>query len=286
MNSPDIIFPNLGITVENVSRTVISPFGFNIYFYGFLIALGVGLATIYTLREARRTGQDPDIYISILCWGLAGAFIGGRLSFVAFQWENYRHDLLQILMFRGGGIMLYGAVLGAVLVVCVYLRVRRLSIRLHADTAMPSILIGQAVGRWGNFFNREAYGVYTDSLFAMAIRAEDARGPITAEMLENMLIIDGASYIQVHPTFLYESVWCIAAFGVLMLYKRQKKFAGEMGALYFTAYGLGRFFIEGLRADSLMLWGTEMPVSQLLSALLVLSSVAVIAFERKRLARK
>ena len=282
MNSPDIVFPNLGITLENVSRVAVSPFEFNIYFYGFLIAAGVSLAAAYALREAKRTGQDPDIYISLLCWGLVGAFVGGRLYFVAFQWEAYRQNLAQIFMFRGGGLAIYGSVLGAVLVCCVYLRLRKLSIRQHADTAIPTILIGQAVGRWGNFFNREAYGGYTDGLFAMAMPAEDARGPITAEMIENMLIIDGVPYIQVHPTFLYESLWCIAAFGALMLYKRRKKFPGELAVLYFAVYGFGRFFIEGLRADSLMLWGTSIPASQLLSALLVLGSAAVIAFERKR----
>ncbi|MCL2616290.1 MAG: prolipoprotein diacylglyceryl transferase [Defluviitaleaceae bacterium] len=283
MNSPDIFFPNLGISFENVSRVVFSPFGFDIYYYGFLIMLGVGLATLCAVHEAKRTGQDPDLYITLLMWGLAGAFVGGRIWFVAFSWEQYRHDLVQIFMLRAGGLGIYGSVLGAVLVCCVYLRVRGLGIRQHADTAIPTILIGQAVGRWGNFFNREAYGVYTDSLFAMAIRVEDARGPITQTMIDNVVVINSAQYIQVHPTFLYESVWCIAAFGVLMVYKRHKKFAGEMALLYFTVYGAGRFFIEGIRADQLMFWGTNIPASQMLSAVLVVGTLAAIAFERRRL---
>ena len=181
--------------------------------------------------------------------------------------------------------MFYGAVIGAVLAVCVYLRFRKLSIPVYADIAMPAILIGQAVGRWGNFFNREAYGVYTDSLFAMATRLEDVRGPITQQMLDNLLIIDGAAYIQVHPTFLYESVWCIVAFGLLMLYKRHSKFPGEMALLYFTAYGFGRFFIEGLRADQLLLWGTNIAASQALSAILVIGTLAIIAFKRRQLSK-
>jgi len=283
MNSPDILFPHLGIVFQNVSRVVISPFGVDIFFYGFLITVGAALATWYATREAKRLGQDPDIYISMLMWGLLGALIGGRLSFVAFSWENYRHDLMQIFMTRAGGIMFYGAVIGAVLTVCIYLRFRKLSIPTYADVAMPAILIGQAVGRWGNFFNREAYGVYTDSLFAMAIRIEDARGPITQEMLDRLLIVDGAAYIQVHPTFLYESVWCIVAFGLLMLYKKHSKFPGEMALLYFTSYGFGRFFIEGFRADQLLLWGTNIPASQALSAVLVLGTLAIIVYKRRRL---
>ena len=283
--TPDILFPNLGIVFENVPRTVVTLFGFGIYFYGFLIAVGVALAAAYGINEAKRTGQDPDVYVSILTWGLVGAFVGGRLYYVAFQWENYRHNLLQILSLRDGGIAFYGSVLGAILAGIIYVRMRKLSVRLHADTAMPAILIGQALGRWGNFFNREAYGNYTDSLFAMAIRADDARGPISAEMAENMFVINGAAYIQVHPTFLYESLWCIVAFGLLMLYKRYKKFPGEMGLLYFVAYGTGRFFIEGIRADQLMLWGTNIPASQFLSALLVAGSLAAIAFERRRYAQ-
>jgi len=285
MNSPDIMFPNLGIAFQNVPRVVVSPFGLDIFFYGFLITVGAALATVYATREAKRLGHDPDTYISMLLWGLIGALVGGRLYFVMFSWEHYRHNLMQIFMTRAGGIGFYGAVLGAVLTVCIYLRVRGLSIPKYADVAMPAILIGQAIGRWGNFFNREAYGIYTDSLLAMAIPIEDARGPVTQQMLDHLLFVDGTAYILVHPTFLYESVWCIVAFGLLMLYKKHSKFSGEMGLLYFTAYGFGRFFIEGIRADQLMLWGTNIPASQALSAVLVLGTLAIIAFKRRQIAK-
>jgi len=277
MNSPDILFPNLGITLDNVSRVVFSVGGFHIYFYGFLIALGVLAATGLAVREAKLTGQNPDVYMNLLTWGLVGAFVGGRLFYVAFQWESYRHDLLQIFNLRGGGLAIYGSVIFAILFACAYLRFNKMPIRQYADTAIPTILVGQAIGRWGNFFNREAYGGYTDSLFAMAIRLDDTRGPVSEEMFANMLTAHGAQYIQVHPTFLYESLWCFAAFGLLMLYKRRKKFVGEMALLYFVAYGTGRFFIEGLRADSLIFWGTGLPASQVVSAVLVLCALAAMA---------
>ena len=283
MQAPDIIFPNLGIHIQDLPRALVTVGGFSIYFYGFLIAIGIMLCVMISSRQARLTGQNPSDYVDFLLWALIGGVIGGRLHFVAFSWEYYSQNLGQILNLRGGGLGFYGAILVPIGIFIIYSRKKKLDTLLFLDTALPTVLIGQALGRWGNFFDREAYGQFTDNPFAMAILLDDVRGPITTEMTENIISYAGAQYIQVHPTFLYESIYNVIAFGLItFLYRRYQKFKGEIALSYFVLYGLGRFFIEGLRADQLLIWGTSLAASQVLSAVLFLVSATLIIIGRHR----
>ncbi len=280
-----IDFPNLGIHLKNVGQSV-SIFGLDIAYYGIVIAAGIILGFIVMLREAKRTGQNPETYYDITIFGVLAALIGARLYYVIFSWDDYKDDPLSIFNIREGGLAIYGAVIAVVLTVFIYSKVKKIPFTLIMDTGIPSLILGQAVGRWGNFFNREAFGEYTNSLFAMrlpvdAVRASD----ITEKMLRHIEVIDGIRYIRVHPTFLYESVWNLAVFFFLMWWRKHKKFNGELLFMYFLGYGLGRFWIEGLRTDQLLIFHA-VPVSQLLSAVLAVGSAAAIIVLRRRAGKK
>ncbi|MCL2421376.1 MAG: prolipoprotein diacylglyceryl transferase [Defluviitaleaceae bacterium] len=280
-HAPDIWFPNLGIELANISRTAISIFGFHIYWYAILIILGILAGYYAAVVEAKRTGQKKEIYMDLLIVGVISAFIGLRLFFVAFNWEFYRDDpLLIITGIRGGGLAIFGGIIGAVTAAFVFCKVRKLNMGVVFDTAGPSLALGQAIGRWGNFFNREAFGGFTDNLLAMRIQLGQVGGPVTPELLAQSVLERGAEYIQVHPTFLYESIWNLGLFILLVLYRPRKKFGGEVFWLYLLGYGFGRFFIEALRTDQLM-WG-NMPVSQAMAALICVGAALVISLVRLR----
>ena len=182
----------------------------------------------------------------------------------------YKDNLLDILNLREGGLGIYGGVIAAVITVIICARVKHLNAPQIFDTVALAILNGQMLGRWGNFFNREAFGEYTDSLFAMQLPLDAVRNSdVTEKMRANMQVVDGVSYIQVHPTFLYESVWCLILFILLFLYRKHKKYEGELFLLYLFGYGMGRVWIEGLRTDQLLIPGIGFPVSQLLAGLIV-----------------
>ena len=203
-----ISFPNLGIYLENVGQSV-TVFGFEIAFYGMIIGLGVMAGIFVAGLEAKRTNQDPDIYYDLAIYAVIFSVIGARIYYVIFSWEHYKKDLLSIFNIRQGGIAIYGAVIAAVITVFVYARRKKLSFVRLADTAVLGLVLGQIIGRWGNFFNREAFGEYTDSLLAMRLPIDAVRSSdVTEKMLEHVEVIDNISYIQVHPTFLYESLEC------------------------------------------------------------------------------
>ena len=194
----------------------------------------------------------------------------------------YKDNLLEIFNTRHGGLAIYGGVIGAVAAVFVMARVKRLSPFQILDTVALAILNGQMLGRWGNFFNREAFGGYTDSLFAMRLPLDAVRsGDVTEQMREHLEVIGGVSYIQVHPTFLYESVWCAVLLILLVLYRKHKKYEGELFLLYIFGYALGRVWIEGLRTDQLLLPGIGLPVSQLLAGAIVVFAGAALLYLRK-----
>jgi len=281
--APDIWFPHLGIEIQALNRVAISVFGFNIYWYSLLIILGALAGFFMALREAKRTGQNPEHYYELFSLGIVAAIIGLRLFFVAFNWEMYRHNPLQIITgIRTGGLAIYGGIIAATIAVFIISRVRKLNIWLMLDTAAPSFVLGQAIGRWGNFFNREAFGGFTDNIFAMRILPEQIRVSISPELLAQTVNARGAEYIQVHPAFLYESLWNFALFAALTLYRPRKKFNGEVFWLYLMGYGFARFFIEGIRTDQLLIWGTEIPISQVMSALaFVAALIAIILIRRK-----
>ena len=271
-----IDFPNMGIHLEHVGKTI-SVFGLDIAYYGIIIGVAIMIGFWATMKEAERTGQNPDSYLDMGLIGVICGIAGARLFYVIFSWDDYKDNLLQIFNLRGGGLAIYGGVIAAVITVFVMARVKNLKAVQILDTFVIALVNGQMLGRWGNFFNREAFGEYTDSFFAMRIPVDAVRNSdITETMRANMSIIDGIKYIQVHPTFLYESLWCLAVLIILVLYRKHKKYDGELFLIYLMGYGLGRVWIEGLRTDQLIIPGTGIPVSQLIAGLVVVISGVIL----------
>ena len=194
----------------------------------------------------------------------------------------YKDNLLEILNLREGGLGIYGGVIAAVITVIICARVKHLNAPQIFDTIAMALVNGQMLGRWGNFFNREAFGEYTDGLFAMQLPLDAVRsGDVTEMMRKHIQVIDGVSYIQVHPTFLYESLWCAAVFLILFVYRKHKKYEGELFLLYLFGYGLGRAWIEGLRTDQLLIPGIGLPVSQVLAGVIVVVTGVMLLYLRK-----
>lgn len=272
-----IRFPHLGLELDYVGKSL-HIFGFEITIYGILIAVGMLLGIAFVVLEAKRHNQNQDMYLDMVIFSLVAAVIGARLYYVAFSWSLYKGNMLQIFNTRSGGTAIYGGILGGVLAAVLFCRIKKAYFWQMADTASMGILIGQIIGRWGNFFNRESFGEYTDSLFAMQLPLSAVRASeVTTQMRENLVTIDGISYIQVHPAFLYESLWCLLLFVLLLVWRRRKRFHGEIFMRYLAGYGVGRFFIEWLRTDQLLFPGTKIAVSQIVSALLfIIFGVTVI----------
>lgn len=279
-----IRFPHLGLTLNpGKSFTV---FGIEIAYYGVIIALGMLAGALVAYREAKKTGQKVDDYIDFTLYTLIAAIIGARIYYVIFEWDYYSAHPLEIFNLRAGGLAIYGGVLASVLTLFIFTKVKKLKFWLMADTAVQGLIIGQIIGRWGNFFNREAFGGYTDSLFAMQLPVSEAKG-ITQELIEHLVTIDGVSYVQVHPTFLYEGTWNLLLFIGICLYKRHKKFDGEIFAIYLMGYGVGRFIIEGLRTDQLVIKALGgIAASQVLSIILIVLAVAFVIYNRVQLKKR
>ena len=204
-----------------------------------------------------------------------------------FQWDNYKDNLLQIFNLRAGGLAIYGGVIAAILTLIVFTRIRKISFFSMADSGVLGLVIGQIIGRWGNFFNCEAFGGYTDSLFAMRIRLSLVNeGMLSPDVLEHRIVENGVEFIQVHPTFLYESVWNLGVLAFMLWYRHRKRFDGEMLWIYLFGYGLGRFWIEGLRTDQLIFFHTGIPVSQALSLTLILVAGAVLFWKHRQTGMK
>lgn len=279
----DISFPHLGIQIENLEKGITIG-GFTIAFYGIIIAIGMVAGLLLARCQAKRTGQNPEIYMDFAIYAFIFSIIGARLYYVIFSFDEYKDNLLQIFNTRGGGMAIYGAVIAAVITAIVYCRKKKYSFFLLADTACAGLVLGQIIGRWGNFMNREAFGGYTDNLFAMRLKeAEVAPSNITDSIREHIIVEDGISYIQVHPTFLYESLWNIMVLVLILIFIKKKKFDGEMFLLYLVGYGLGRLWIEGLRTDQLLIPGTNVAVSQILSGGLVVGGIIYWIYRRKTL---
>ena len=279
-----IRFPHLGLTLTpGKSFTV---FGFEIAYYGVIIALGMLAGALVAYREAKKTGQKVDDYIDFTLYTLIAAIIGARIYYVIFEWDYYSAHPLEIFNLRAGGLAIYGGVMASALTLFIFTKVKKLKVWLMADTAVLGLIIGQIIGRWGNFFNREAFGGYTDSLFAMQLPVSEAKG-ITQELIEHLVTIDGVSYVQVHPTFLYEGTWNLLLFIGICLYKRHKKFDGEIFAIYLMGYGVGRFIIEGLRTDQLVIKALGgIAASQVLSIILIVLAVAFVIYNRVQLKKR
>lgn len=277
-----IDFPNLGIHLASVGKTV-SLFHIDIAYYGIVIGLGILAGLFVAVMEAKRSGQNPDTYYDLVIYAVIFSIIGARIYYVIFSWDMYKDDLKSIFNIRQGGLAIYGGVIAAIITVIVFAKVKKLSAPLIFDTAGLGLVTGQMIGRWGNFFNREAFGEYTDNLFAMKLPVDAVRpGDITDMMRQHMVTENGVAYIQVHPTFLYESLWCLMILVLLLLYRRHKKFDGEVFLMYLCGYGLGRVWIEGLRTDQLWIPGTEIPVSQVLAGVIVVVSISLIVYNRRK----
>ena len=284
MGDMDIAFPNLGIYLRNVPKTIMIG-NFGIALYGIVIAIGMILGLTMSARIAKKTGQDPDVIWDLAAPLIIFSILGARIYYVIFMWDFYKNDPIQILNIRGGGLAIYGGIIAGVITLYVYCKVKKQKFPLILDTVMYGLLVGQILGRWGNFFNREVFGEYTDSLLAMRIpvsmvRERDISPLIAAHMTE------GTNYIQVHPTFLYEGMWNLAVLVFLLLYLEHKKFDGEIALFYFAGYGIGRAWIESIRTDQLYITGTTIPVSMVLGIVMAASAITADLVIRARLARQ
>ena len=275
----DIRFPNLGIVLKNI-KDGFTIFGFEIKFYGVIIALGFVLAFLVISKEAKRTGQSEDTYLDFMLWLIIPAILGARLYYIIFSWDSYFQKgkgfgktLFDLIDIRSGGLAIYGGVIAGVIVAIVFAKKQKMKFSVLADTVTMGLLIGQIMGRWGNFFNREAFGDYTNSLFAMAIPTDYyvGKGTLTGMINSGIITSEMANHILLI---------------VIFIYRKHKKFDGEIFLMYLWGYGLGRVWIEGLRSDSLMLPFFNMKVSQMIAAICVLACSVLIVKKRMDTVKK
>ena len=277
-----IRFPHLGIYLPNVGKTI-SVFGFDIAYYGITIAIAMIVGISIALHEAKRTGQNQDTYLDLLMLTMLTSVVGARIYYVIFSWDNYKDNLGEILNIRNGGLAIYGGIIAGAITVFIYSKITKMKFLQIADTVCMGLAAGQIIGRWGNFFNREAFGEYTNNLLAMQLPVSAVReNEITSAMWNHVVTIGGVEYIQVHPTFLYEGLWSFMVLLFLFWFRKRKKFEGELFFCYLAGYGAGRFWIESLRTDQLLLPGIHVPVSQMLSEVLVVVSLSVIICKRRK----
>ena len=260
-----ISFPGLGNLSLN-PPSYFTVFGRPIYFYGVLIALGFALAILYCSKHAPAFGIQSDGFLDLMLWVTPLSIVGARLYFVAFRWSDYAADPRQIFAVWEGGLAIYGGILAGVLVIVAVCRHKKIPVAAMLDLAVYGVLIGQIVGRWGNFMNREAFGAETAIFCRMGLT--DPAG----------------NTIYVHPTFLYESLWNLAGLLFLIVFEKKgrRRYDGQCAEIYFFWYGLGRAWIEGLRTDSLYLGASGIRVSQLLSIVLAVGMGLILLLQSRR----
>lgn len=256
-----ISFPGLGLSF-NPSRVAFSIGSKPIYWYGIIIAAGFLLAVYYAMRRADQFGLTQDNIIDMLICAVPLAIIGARAYYCLFSWNLYKDDPIRVLYIWEGGLAIYGGVIGAAIGLFLYTKVKKVKTSALLDIGGLGLLIGQSIGRWGNFMNREAFGAQTDSFLRMGLT--DASG----------------ATIYVHPTFLYESVWNAIGLLILHFYSKRRKFDGQIFLMYLGWYGLGRMFIEGLRTDSLYVGSSNLRVSQLLAGICFLAVVIFLVYDK------
>ncbi len=279
----DIFFVHLGIGISNLQKTF-SVFGFDIAFYGLIIVIGVMAGVAIGSYDAIKNGADLDTCLDLAIYAIIFAVIGARLYYVIFEWDMYKDNHWEIFNIRNGGLAIYGGVIGAAATFYVVTKIKKMSMLKFADSGVLGLLIGQSIGRWGNFVNCEAFGGYTDNLLAMRLNVEHVNSSmISDELWANKIVENGITYIQVHPTFFYESMWNLCLLILLLFYRKHKKFTGEIFFMYLAGYGLGRFWIEGLRTDQLVIGNTGIAVSQLLAGVLFVVFTAAIIIKRVKL---
>ena len=275
-------FPGLGWEIP-ISRVAVSIGSLEIYWYGVIIAVGFGLGLWVYLSHNRSCGIHPDEGLDIILWSMLGAIVGVRAYYVAFQWDHYKDNLKEIFNLRGGGLAIYGGIIGALIVAFIVCRSKKLPMLPVADAAFPGVMLGQAIGRWGNFFNMEAFGTNTTLPWGMTSDTiSNYLSRHQAALLAQGVVVDPA--MPVHPTFLYESLWNLIGVAVLLLWLfPRRSYDGQITLGYTAWYGLGRFFVEGLRTDSLM-WGSVRVSQALGGALFIVAAglmLAIFLWSRK-----
>ncbi len=256
-----ISFPSFGIEINPPQVLSLGPV--DIHLYGLVIALGLMLAAVYGMRRSKEFGLTEDNILDGVLWITPFAIVCARAYYVAFTWEHYSRNPISVLYIWEGGLAIYGGVLGAILGMWVFCRVKKLKFAAVLDLVLLGFLIGQSMGRWGNFFNREAFGAPTDSFFRMGLYNTTT-----------------GAWEYYHPTFLYESVWNLIGLVLLHVLSKKRRYDGQIALGYAAWYGLGRAFIEGLRMDSLY-WG-PFRVSQVLAALSCLAAVGILLWQNFR----
>jgi prolipoprotein diacylglyceryl transferase len=232
-------------------------FGIAVRWYGIIMATGILMGLLVALRETKRLGMDENITLDLIIFAIPAGVIGARIYYVIFNWDYYGGNLYRIINIRGGGLAIHGTLIAAIATGLIYAKVKKISFWTLADITAPGIILGQAIGRWGNFINQEAYGVPTDLPWGIMVNG-----------------------VKVHPTFLYESLWDFGVFIALMWFRKRKKVEGEVFLLYGVLYSIGRFFVEGLRIDSLMLGNIR--VAQLVSLVVITVGLTIIYYRRKK----
>ena len=278
MSYKDILFPHLGIHFHEVG-SYISIGGFRIMYYGIIIASAFLLGMLIARRYAKSIGQDPELVVDYILAMVIPASLEARAYYVIFSWDRYRNDFSEIINLRHGGLGIVGGVMAAFVVLIIFCRIRQVKIPLMMDIMTMGLLAGQILGRWGNFFNREAFGGYTDNLLAMQIpleyfQANGRTGDLASGGIMEHLVKAGSgsstmTAVQVHPTFLYEGLWNLALLILIFLYRKHKKYDGELFSLYMMGYGAGRFMIEGLRTDQLQIGSTGIAATQVVCIFLM-----------------
>lgn len=271
----EIVFPKLGIDLH-LDSTAFEIGGLSIQWYGILITLGLVLALIYAFTQVKQYGLHPERFLDAVIGGIIGGIVGARTYYVLLNWDNYAGDWKSIFNLREGGLAIYGGIIGGLLVGCLVAKLRKIRILPLLDIVGIGFLLGQSIGRWGNFFNQEAFGCNTDSIFGMSGgRIQDwitNSYPYTSYYANFGTQLDASQ--PVHPCFLYESIWCLLGFVLLAIFaKKIRRYDGQIFLIYIGWYGLERAFVEGLRTDSLVIGNIR--ISQLLAILCVVASVVL-----------
>lgn len=280
MDKIAVSFPKLGLNF-NVTREAFNIFNVPIYWYGIIIALAFFVCVLWAMKDSRKFGLVPDDVIDLMLFAGPVAIVCARLYYVIFKWEDYKYDLKQIVNTRNGGLAVLGGIIGAVITAYFVARHKKIPILKFFDFAIPYVALGQAIGRWGNFFNQEAFGTNTSLPWGMTSSAIKSYLSDNAQNLQAQYGITVYPDLPVHPTFLYESIVCFGIFAFLLWMRKKKKFEGEVFCLYFITYGIGRAVIEGMRTDSLMIGNLR--ASQLLSVVLAVAFVIFVIFKRSRI---
>ena len=277
---PNIYFPHLNLSF-NIDPIAFTVFGIPIYWYGIILTSGILLGLCMSMYISKKEGVSTDIIFDFLLYDIIFAIIGARTYFVIFNWSYYKEHLGEILNLRQGGIAIYGAIIASFIVAVIYTRMKKISLWQFGDIAAYGLLVGQAIGRYGNFVNKEAFGDYTNNFLAMQIMKSEAATQVTQKMLDNIVVREGVEFIQVHPTFFYESCWNLILLIILLIYRKYRKGVGEIFFLYIAGYGLGRFWIEGLRTDQLIVPGINIAASQIVAVVSIVAGIIGVVWCRK-----